>query len=310
MNFVVETRAAGPSHSAATVPTRRKSGRRAGRDKGNDGMHEKKSFCDKTLISLPGTIVSAHSICARRGPASAAKAHQTEFPSAAQGSEKRDSVGVELKLHATRIPADEDRARVLRAAKIEFKGKQITNFKLAPSYTNGTMFWLVNFDVATAFDGGGAANDGDNYDSEGIIAPTRAPTMPKTTLVLGFSRNLKDHPDDSRHADEIQAAVAAQEEPWTRYFKPKVVIVNCNNTQEKDTYKASLQGREDEFGEPVRWVEGPNRQFEAMMRWVMRHIPEAMVFMKEFDTVPQMDNHFGNLLKDIKRNQPFYMLGR
>ena len=60
----------------------------------------------------------------------------------------------------------------------------------------------------------------------------------------------------------------------------------------------------------TRWVAGPNRQFQKMMRWVMENIPNAVVFMKEFDTIPQMDNHFGNLMDEINENQPFYMLGR
>ena len=76
-------------------------------------------------------------------------------------------------------------------------------------------------------------------------------------------------------------------------------------------YDPSLQGTVDEFGEPVRWVSGPNRQFEKMMRWVMNRIPNGLVFMKEFDTVPQMDNHFGNLLGQIiNHHEPLYMLGR
>ena len=31
--------------------------------------------------------------------------------------------------------------------------------------------------------------------------------------------------------------------------------------------------------------------------------------MKEFDTTPQMENHFGNLFDEIAQNEPFYMLG-
>ena len=74
-------------------------------------------------------------------------------------------------------------------------------------------------------------------------------------------------------------------------------------------YDPSRQGVIDEFGEPVRWVAGPNRQFEKMMRHVMENIPNSFVFMKEFDTTPQMENHFGNLFDEIAQNEPFYMLG-
>ena len=70
------------------------------------------------------------------------------------------------------------------------------------------------------------------------------------------------------------------------------------------------RGTVDEYGESVRWVAGPNRQFEKMMRWVMENIPNGLVFMKEFDTVPQMDNHFGNLLEEVYKSMPFYVLGR
>ena len=101
---------------------------------------------------------------------------------------------------------------------------------------------------------------------------------------------------------------------WTRHFITDVDIFSCDNTEEEDTYKPTLQGQVDEFGEPVRWVAGPNRQFEKMMRRVMENIPddysERLVFMKVFDTVPQRDNHFGNLLEEVYQNTPFYVLGR
>ena len=74
-------------------------------------------------------------------------------------------------------------------------------------------------------------------------------------------------------------------------------------------YEPTLQGTVDEFGEPVRWVEGPNRQFEKMMRFVMDTIPNGIVFMKEFDTKARKDNHFGNLLEDVESQQPFMVLG-
>ena len=135
-------------------------------------------------------------------------------------------------------------------------------------------------------------------------------TIQPIKLVLAFSRDLQDYPEVESQVVEVRAAVAAQEESWTRYFTPNVESFNCNNTMEEDMYDPSRQGKVDEFGDAVRWVGGPNRQFEKMMRWVMENIPNAIVFMKEFDTVPQMDNHFGNLLDEIIEKQPFYMLGR
>ena len=128
--------------------------------------------------------------------------------------------------------------------------------------------------------------------------------------MLAFSRNLDDFPDISEHVAGVQATVAAQEEPWTQYFHSDVRLFSCNNTEEEDLYNPSKQGTTDEFGDEVRWVEGPNRQFEKMMRWVMENIPDAMVFMKEFDTVPQVENHYVNLLHEIQNKKPFYMLGR
>merc|ERR1712159_592800 len=77
----------------------------------------------------------------------------------------------------------------------------------------------------------------------------------------------------------------------------------------EDMYEPTQQGTVDEFGEPVRWVEGPNRQFEKMMRFVMDTIPNGIVFMKEFDTKARKDNHFGNLLEDVESQQPFMVLG-
>jgi hypothetical protein len=130
------------------------------------------------------------------------------------------------------------------------------------------------------------------------------------TLVLAFSKNLDDFPNISEHVAGVQAAVAAQNESWTKYFHSEVRLFSCNNTEEEDQYDPSKQGTIDEFGEVIRWVEGPNRQFEKMMRWAMENIPNAMIFMKEFDTVPQMDNHYINLLNEIQENEPFYMLGR
>ena len=47
-----------------------------------------------------------------------------------------------------------------------------------------------------------------------------------------------------------------------------------------------------------------------MMRHVMDIVPNGIIFMKEFDTVPQVDNHYGILLDEIQQNEPFYMLGR
>jgi hypothetical protein len=132
----------------------------------------------------------------------------------------------------------------------------------------------------------------------------------KITLALAFSRNLRDFPEVESQVNKVSDAVAAQEEPWTQYFHSEVLLFSCNNTEKEDQYDPSKQGTIDEFGEVVRWVEGPNRQFEKMMRWVLENIPNAMVFMKEFDTVPQMDNHYMNLLNEIQENEPFYMLGR
>ena len=129
-------------------------------------------------------------------------------------------------------------------------------------------------------------------------------------LVFAFSRNLDDFPDAVKAVTDVSTAVKAQKEPWTRYFNPEVQIINCNNTDAEDIYDPTLQGKVDEFGDPVRWVGGPNLQFQKMMRWMIENIPNGIVFMKEFDTVPQVDNHFGNLLAEIERNQPVYMLGR
>jgi hypothetical protein len=135
-------------------------------------------------------------------------------------------------------------------------------------------------------------------------------TPPKLQLVLAFSRDLNDYPAALGEVNAVLAAIETQEQPWTHHFDSKVQVLNCNNTDEQDMYDPSLQGTVDEFGEPVRWVSGPNRQFEKMMRWVMNRIPNGLVFMKEFDTVPQMDNHFGNLLGQINHHEPLYMLGR
>jgi hypothetical protein len=153
---------------------------------------------------------------------------------------------------------------------------------------------------------------------EGFTAPFDAitsvdgaySTIQPIKLVLAFSRDLQDYAELEAQVSEVQAVVAAQEESWTRFFTPNVESFNCNNTLEEDMYDPSQQGKVDEFGDAVRWVGGPNRQFEKMMRWVMENIPNAVVFMKEFDTVPQMDNHFGNLLDEIIQKEPFYMLGR
>ena len=151
---------------------------------------------------------------------------------------------------------------------------------------------------------------------EGFTTPSQPFTsingsgIPEITLVLAFSRSLDDYPEAMEIANEITAAVETQKEPWTRYFNPEVQIINCNNTDAEDIYDPTLQGNVDEFGDPVRWVGGPNLQFQKMMRWMIENIPNGMVFMKEFDTVPQVDNHFGNLLAEIERNQPVYMLGR
>ena len=144
--------------------------------------------------------------------------------------------------------------------------------------------------------------------------PFTAATQNKIYLVLAFSRNLDDYPTAKAQSMAIQADIEAQELAWTRHFITDVDVFSCDNTEEEDTYKPTLQGQVDEFGEPVRWVAGPNRQFEKMMRRVMENIPddysERLVFMKEFDTVPQRDNHFGNLLEEVYQNTPFYVLGR
>jgi hypothetical protein len=132
----------------------------------------------------------------------------------------------------------------------------------------------------------------------------------KLHLVLAFSRTLDDYPEALAEVQTIQAAVKAQDEAWTLYFAPDVLSFNCSNTDVTDLYDPSLQGTVDEYGESVRWVAGPNRQFEKMMRRVMENIPNGLVFMKEFDTVPQMDNHFGNLLEEVYKSMPFYVLGR
>jgi hypothetical protein len=140
--------------------------------------------------------------------------------------------------------------------------------------------------------------------------PFTAATQNKIYLVLAFSRNLDDYPTAKTQSMAIKADVEAQELAWTRHFITNVDLFSCNNTEEEDTYSPILQGQVDDFGEPVRWVAGPNRQFEKMMRRVMENIPNGLVFMKEFDTVPQMDNHFGNLLEEVYKSMPFYVLGR
>jgi hypothetical protein len=134
--------------------------------------------------------------------------------------------------------------------------------------------------------------------------------LQKIKLVLAFSRDLDDYHDARDEVAELQNYVAAQAEPWTRHFYPQIDSFSCNNTDDSDMYDPSLQDTVDEFGEVVRWVAGPNRQFEKMMRWIMSNIPNAIVFLKEFDSVPQMDNHFGTVIDEIHQSQPFYMLGR
>ena len=121
---------------------------------------------------------------------------------------------------------------------------------------------------------------------EGFAAPFDAITSVDDTystiqpikLVLAFSRDLQDYPEVESQVVEVRAAVAAQEESWTRYFTPNVESFNCKNTMEEDMYDPSQQGMVNEFGDAVRWVGGPNRQFEKMMRWVMENIPNAIVF--------------------------------
>ena len=143
-----------------------------------------------------------------------------------------------------------------------------------------------------------------------ISADTLEGDITSVKLVLAFSRNLNDYPEIVEHVREIETAVAAQEESWSQIFSPVVVSFSCNNTVEEDMYDPVQKGTINEFGDAVRWVGGPNRQFEKMMRWVMEEYPNALVFMKEFDTVPQMDNHFNELLDEIVDKEPFYMLGR
>ena len=228
-------------------------------------------------------------------------------------------MAVELKLTATGIPTEQDKTNLFEAFKLDFNGKIIMNFHVT-WYAEDAIYWLVSFDVVRTSDYeayyGVAAMASPTLAL--AMAPNAAPptstvpgtTSPRTTLVLAFSRDLDDFLEARQQAEDIEAAVAAQEETWTKYFKPKVEIYSCNNTAREDTYIPALQGQNDAAGEPVQWVEGPNRQFEKMMRRVMENIPDAVVFMKEFDTVPQMDNHYGKLLQEVQQNRPFHMLGR
>ena len=142
------------------------------------------------------------------------------------------------------------------------------------------------------------------------FVPSKDQLGTKIKLVLAFSRTLSDYPEAEFYANEVSTIVAAQQEPWTQYFMPDVELFDCSNTESEDLYDPHQQGTMDEFGEEVRWVSGPNRQFEKMMRHVMDIVPNGIIFMKEFDTVPQVDNHYGILLDEIQQNEPFYMLGR
>jgi hypothetical protein len=214
------------------------------------------------------------------------------------------SASVELRLKSARNLRDTDRGRLLTAIKSRFDGKEIENFRITnisdANQVPAIVYWLVRFDVAEYADF--------ETKPKTVISLSNATTLSR--LVLAFSRNLDDYPEAKERSLGIQAAIEAQEEPWTRYFSPDVALLSCDNDEEDDLYSPEQQGTSDEFGNAVRWVNGPNRQFEKMMRFVMEQIPNGLVFVKEFDTLPQMNNHFGNLLEEIYRNQPFNILGR
>jgi hypothetical protein len=197
---------------------------------------------------------------------------------------------VQVNLTAIDAPSETEISELLShlRAQFESEGKILSSFDVTHLFTPGHVHWLVNSNV--------------------VSCP--ATVALESELVLAFSRSMVNYPEAQAEIAAIQDTVATQEDKWTQFFKPTMNLISCNNTDEQDMYNPSLQGTVDEFGEPVRWVSGPNRQFEKMMRWVMNRIPNGLVFMKEFDTVPQMDNHFGNLLGQINHHEPLYMLGR
>lgn len=118
-------------------------------------------------------------------------------------------------------------------------------------------------------------------------------------LYLVFSRNLEDA---KKTNDVVQNILEAHTAPWRKCFR-EVTALSAGIHPEDDIYNPALQDTN------VKWVNGPNRQFERTFRMLQQKEYEVMYLM-ESDSVPLKENWLSMLVQEMENLAPFSVMGR
>jgi hypothetical protein len=130
-------------------------------------------------------------------------------------------------------------------------------------------------------------------------------------LLLYFSGRFESFPWAKTTAETIINSFYLGHFEWSCCFRD-IFLDTANLTHAEDKYDPSVQNRD------LGWVNGPNRQFEAITHLVQsphfRKDENASVgygsfFLIEPDTTPWHHGWLMNLVDEIKANAPFAMLG-
>eukprot|EP00581_Thalassiosira_minuscula_P002176 CAMPEP_0183743102 /NCGR_PEP_ID=MMETSP0737-20130205/65044_1 /TAXON_ID=385413 /ORGANISM="Thalassiosira miniscula, Strain CCMP1093" /LENGTH=550 /DNA_ID=CAMNT_0025978707 /DNA_START=198 /DNA_END=1851 /DNA_ORIENTATION=+ len=126
-------------------------------------------------------------------------------------------------------------------------------------------------------------------------------TVAQPGLILTFPREG----DPQRYADVYAAYEKIKEmsEHWGCI--KSVDIFFAGLTVEEDTYSSYFA----ELGGVLNWVNGPNRQFERVFRYVQSQTKYDLWYLMEPDVFPQKNYWLDNLLEEITVAQPFAILG-
>eukprot|EP00934_Nitzschia_sp_Nitz4_P003863 Nitzschia sp. Nitz4//scaffold121_size67750//7105//9512//NITZ4_006060-RA/size67750-augustus-gene-0.119-mRNA-1//1//CDS//3329534327//3853//frame0 len=140
-----------------------------------------------------------------------------------------------------------------------------------------------------------------SFDIWDILPPTLSGSDVSVDLILVYSQSL----DNSLIAEESVQAVKQKfmlTNGWNHSFS-NFVAFGVDIDPELDLYRSSEQD-----WNPM-WVNGPNRQFERLVRSVSKQAEYDLVYLMEMDSVPVKSHWLDTLTSDIETADEFAILG-
>lgn len=126
----------------------------------------------------------------------------------------------------------------------------------------------------------------------------------KADIFLIFSQYLSESKEALDAIAELYEIFKATN-GWNRCFE-NIYAIDVNIEPSMDLYLPSEQM------DNAYWVNGPNRQFERSIRAVQQseHGEYECMYLMEGDSVPVKKFWLDKLMREVKRNRPFAILGR